>query len=154
MRRHQSRIRGLLRHLTRDASVADDLAQDTFVRAWEKLESFRGDGRFEAWLSKLAYTRFLQHQRRRKLEARHRTHADPETVVTSAPNDEVVDLDRLLSVCSHDEQLLLVLNYAQGLSHTEIAAVVERPVGTVKSQIHRAKAKIRAQFALEEQRRA
>ena len=69
--RHQGRIRGLLTHLARDPSLAQDLAQDTFVRAWERIDMFRGTGSFAAWLGRLAYNRFLQHERRRKVEARY-----------------------------------------------------------------------------------
>ena len=67
VRRHQSQVRNFLRKLTRDPSLADDLAQDAFLHAWNKLHTFRGKGSFIGWLLKVAYTTFLQSKRKSKL---------------------------------------------------------------------------------------
>ena len=67
VRRHQSSVRGLLRQLTRtDVALADDLAQETFLRAYKNIRSFRGEARFSTWLYRIAYNCFREDARRRK----------------------------------------------------------------------------------------
>src|SRR5215469_13443526 len=69
VRQHQSGLRGFLRRLTRnDPSLADDIAQETFLEAWRKLVHFRGDGSFAGWLNRIAWSRFLMDARKRKPE--------------------------------------------------------------------------------------
>ena len=64
VRRHQSQVRNFLRKLCRDRELADDLAQDSFLHAWEKLHTYAGHGSFIGWLLKVAYTTFLQSKRK------------------------------------------------------------------------------------------
>ncbi|MEZ5559226.1 MAG: sigma-70 family RNA polymerase sigma factor [Pseudomonadales bacterium] len=153
VKRHQQRIYYLLRRFARDPALAEDLCQNTFLRAWERLASFSGSGRFAAWLGKLAYNEFLQHlrQRRRSPEADPLSLDDPSVPPALAPGESgaSADLERLLAVLRPDEQHLLLLSYAHGLTIAEIAEVVDQPPGTIKSQIHRAKQKIREHFAIE-----
>ena len=67
VRRHQSSVRGLLRQLTRtDIALADDLAQETFLRAYKNIRSFRGEAQFSTWLYRIAYNCFREDARRRK----------------------------------------------------------------------------------------
>jgi len=159
VQRHQPRILLLLTRFSRDRSLAEDLCQETFLRAWRKLATYDHRGRFAGWLAKLAYNVFLTHLRRnRKRNELERpesagsvaqaTAAELEASVSD--NTELADLDRLLAVVSHEEQIVLVLNYAHGLSNSEIATVLDRREGTIKSQIHRAKQKIREHFNLEQ----
>lgn len=151
IQRHQARILLLQKQFCRDATLAQDLCQETFLRAWRKLATFDNRGRFAAWLAKLAYNVFLQHLRRNRIA---RESELPETAATaefearSEDNPELLDLERLLAVVSLEEQIVLVLNYAHGLSNSEIATLLNTPEGTVKSQIHRAKQKIREHFNL------
>ncbi len=153
IRRHQSHVRGWLGQLTRDPMLADDLAQDTFIRAWQKLHTFSGKGRFVSWLFKLAHNVFLQGLRKSKrdqqLAERVRTEvAAGET--SSEINSELPDLPRVMAVLSEEEQQVMVLGFAYGLTHSEIQDVTDMPLGTVKSHIHRGKLKIREKFNLEE----
>ncbi|TFG42122.1 MAG: RNA polymerase sigma factor, partial [Chromatiales bacterium] len=64
VRRHQSHVRNFLRKLSGDHTLADDLAQDSFIHAWEKLQTYSGRGSFIGWLLKVAYTTFLQSKRK------------------------------------------------------------------------------------------
>ncbi|HEX8678919.1 MAG TPA: sigma-70 family RNA polymerase sigma factor, partial [Chthoniobacterales bacterium] len=67
VRRHQSAVRGLLRQLTRsDLALADDLAQETFIRAYKNIRSFRGEAKFSTWLYRIAYNCFREEARKRK----------------------------------------------------------------------------------------
>jgi len=152
VRRHQSRVRNWLRLLTRNSARADDLAQETFIRAWERAHTFSGRGKFVSWLMKVAYNTFLEERRgdrvRTRVAAAILGEQDEEQAATGG--DEWPDLERMLAVLSADERVTLVLCYAHGLSHGEIADVIDMPLGTVKSHVHRAKAKIRERFALAE----
>lgn len=157
MRRHERRIHALLWRLTRNPALADELCQETFLRAWRKLGSFQGRGRFEAWLAALAYNVFRKQWRSTRRYAGTRSLEEPgvttEVDATSAAisaEPATVDLDRLLAVVSPDERQLLTLSYAAGLSASEIGAILDTAPGTVKSQIHRAKQKIRRAFGIDE----
>ncbi len=154
IRRHQSQVRNFLRKLARDAELADDLAQDCFLHAWDKLRTYSGRGTFIGWLMKVAYTTFLQSKRKSKRygeileEAGHL--ADAESRSYTEPVDDVTDLDKLLGVLNEEERAVVVMSYACGLSHREISEATDQPVGTIKSLIFRSKEKIRTSFEIED----
>src|SRR5438874_1352668 len=86
VRRHQSSVRGLLRQLTRgDLALADDLAQDAFVRAYKNIRSFRGEAKFSTWLYRIAYNCFREDARRRKVRFTSRMTALPRAFSNSCP---------------------------------------------------------------------
>lgn len=153
VRRHQSHVRNFLRRLARDPDAADDLAQDTFVHAWDRLHTFSGSGSFIGWLLKVAYTTFLQSKRRssRYGEVLDSVRAEATTAGEQASGlaEEVGDLDKLLGVLTEEERVTMILSYSFGLSHREIGEAVGLPVGTVKSLIYRGKNKIRERFDIE-----
>lgn len=155
VRRHQSGIRNWMRQLTGDADRGDEITQDAFVRAWDKLHTLSSGGKFRAWMMKLAYNQFLQERRkaarnRRLLDAYA---ADPVVMKTSmdGPEDSgTSDLPRMLAILSEGERSALILNYAYGMSHGEISEITGMPLGTVKSHVTRGRNKIRDHFLLEE----
>jgi RNA polymerase sigma-70 factor (ECF subfamily) len=154
IRRHQSQVRNFLRRLTGDISTADDLAQDCFLHAWNKLQTFTGRGSFIGWLLKVAYTTFLQSKRKSKryrevLEEAANV-ARTESRSYTEQTDEVSDLDKLLAVLNEDERAIIVMSYACGLSHREISDATGLPAGTVKSVIYRSKEKIRKNFEIKD----
>ncbi len=154
IRRHQSHVRNFLRKLSGDHSLADDLAQDCFMRAWDKIASFSGRGSFIGWMLKIAYNTFLQSKRKSKryaevLESAGHV-ADQASGAHTVPVHELNDLDRLLAVLDEEERAIIVMSYACGLSHREIGDATDMPVGTVKSIIFRGKEKIRAHFEIED----
>ena len=153
VRRHQSQVRNFLRKLCRDRELADDLAQDSFLHAWEKLHTYAGHGSFIGWLLKVAYTTFLQSKRKSSryddiLEKMgHLAEAGGST--HTVESIELSDLDRFLAVLTEEERAVMILSYACGLSHREIGEAAELPIGTVKSIIFRGKEKIRDSFEIE-----
>ena len=154
VRRHQSQVRNFLRKLAGDHVLADDLAQDCFLHAWDKLHGYSGRGSFIGWLLKVAYTTFLQSKRKSKryseiLESAGHI-ADQESRATTQPADEVADLDKFLAVLTEDERAIMVMSYACGLSHREISEATDMPVGSVKSVIFRGKEKIRNRFEIKD----
>lgn len=154
IRRHQSQIRNFLRRLAGDEALADDLAQDCFLHAWNKLHSYSGRGSFIGWLLKVAYTTFLQSKRRSKRYAEILQEvghiAESTSTSYTAPNESVSDLERLMAVLTEEERAVVVMSYACGLSHREISEATDMPTGTVKSIIYRSKEKIRTRFDIKD----
>jgi len=154
VRRHQSQVRNFLRKLCGDFTAADDLAQDCFLHAWNKLQTYSGTGSFIGWLLKVAYTTFLQSKRKSKrykeiLESAGHT-ADAEGKSYTLGSEDVSDLEKLLAVLGEEERAVMIMSYALGLSHREIGEATGLPVGTVKSVIHRGKEKIRTSFDIKD----
>ncbi len=154
VRRHQSHVRNFLRKLSGDYTLADDLAQDCFIHAWDKLLTYSGRGSFIGWLLKVAYTTFLQSKRKSKryaeiLESAGHV-ADQESRDRVQADDEITDLDKFLAVLTEEERAIMVMSYACGLSHREIGDATDMPVGTVKSVIFRGKEKIRNSFDIKD----
>ena len=154
IRRHQSQVRNFLRKLAGDVALADDLAQECFLHAWNKLATYSGQGTFIGWLMKVAYTTFLQSKRKSKRygeileQAGHA--ADAGSGSYTEPRDEVADLGKLLAVLDEEERAIVVMSYACGMSHREISDATGQPVGTVKSIIFRGKEKIRNRFEIKD----
>ena len=153
IRRYQSDVRNWLRHLTGDPSRADDLAQETFIRAWERLHTIGDAGKFKAWVMKIAYNMFLQSHRRQGREARladalGREQLAAESHVTRSRDAGIADLPRMLATLTEGERTAMVLCYAYGMSHREITELTDMPLGTVKSHIRRGAARIRERFDL------
>ena len=153
IRRHQSQVRNFLRKLTRDETLADDLAQDCFLHVWDKIHTYSGSGSFIGWLLKVAYTTFLQSKRKSKRyreiveQAGYEAERAP-AAIQGAPEAEL-DVDTLMAALNEQERVIMIFSYACGLSHREISEATDMPAGTVKSIIHRAKEKIRTQFEIE-----
>lgn len=146
---HQSAVRQFLRHLTRgDAALADDLAQETFLTAWRTLARFHGGSVFSTWLLGIAHNHW-RNARRKPVHAPLDAPGVPEpaTPATTAHSDLGHDLAAALAQLDADEQLVLHLGYQQGLSHSEIAALLDWPLGTVKTHIARGKARLRELLA-------
>lgn len=149
VRRHQGVVRGMLARLTRNRALADDLAQDAFLRAFEKRSSFRGAGSFRSWLCAVAYAEFLQARRKRaavdRAIERMQAAQELEAEGAGAPDPgDALDLDRALGALSENERSCVVLCYACGMSHGEAAEATGLPLGTVKSHVNRGREKMKA----------
>lgn len=146
VRRHQGMVRAQLRRLLHgDAAGADDLAQETFLLAWRKLDQFRGDARFSTWLYRIAYSCFLQAYRKRPWLADHANECEAELL--PAPEqamDLQLDFERAMRRLSAAEQTVLLHCVQMELSHHEAAYVLAMPLGTVKTHATRGKAKLKA----------
>ncbi|MGC4000596.1 MAG: sigma-70 family RNA polymerase sigma factor [Anaeromyxobacter sp.] len=140
VRRHQAVIRTLLRRLCAgDAARADDLAQETFLVAYRRLSTFRGQSRLATWLHRIAWNQFLSDARR------HPVPEPPPPEPPPAPDraGDRVDLLRAFAVLRDEERAALALAYGQELSHEEAAAVLGVPLGTLKTHVLRGKEKLR-----------
>jgi RNA polymerase sigma-70 factor (ECF subfamily) len=143
---HQGYLRKLLGRVCRgDQGRADDLAQEAFVRAWRALPGFRGEARFRTWLTRLAYSALSAE--RPSLPLRDDATNDHGIDSDFAPGaDWRIDLDRAMATLSEAQRHALLLCYGADLSHAEAAQVLGWPLGTVKTQVLRAKARLRAQL--------
>jgi len=145
VRRHQSGVRGLLRQLTRrDIALADDLAQEAFLRAYKHIRSFRGEAKFSTWLYRIAYNCFREEARRRKElvgidEAQWQSELDPQTTDPGLRHD----LMHALSLLPLHQRTAVLLCCQNGLSHEEAARVLEIPLGTVKTNVLRGREKLK-----------
>jgi RNA polymerase sigma-70 factor, ECF subfamily len=155
VRRHQSQVRTVLRRLTRgDAALADDLAQETFVLAWRNLGKFRFEARFSTWLYRIAFNAW-QSEARKKHEVQLDLDDDapppgPEPAQELPDLAARVDLERAMATLSDGERAAIAACYYADLSHEEAAQALGMPLGTVKTHVLRAKAKLRARLAKEE----
>ena len=149
VRNHQSTVRGLLRNLTRtDLALADDLAQETFLRAYKNIRSFRGEAKFSTWLYRIAYNCFREDARKRKElvgidEGQLEAKPDPQTVDPALRQD----LMHALQLLPLHERSAVLLCCQNGLSHDEASRVLDIPLGTVKTNVLRGREKLKKTLA-------
>jgi RNA polymerase sigma-70 factor (ECF subfamily) len=145
VRRHQGMVRAqLCRLLHGDHAAADDLAQETFLLAWRKLDQFRSEARFSTWLHRIAYACFLQMCRTKSWAARDAQDDGMELLPAPAhAMDLHMDLAQAMRHLSAAEQTVLLHCVQLGLSHDEAAYVLAMPLGTVKTHATRGKAKLK-----------
>ena len=141
VRRRQRTVRDLLRRLSGNATVADDLAQDTFIHAWKNLARLRAPGAFGGWLRQIAVTTWLQHARRVEILM---DVGEYEVASDLMPQMALkLDIEDALARLRPPERLCVTLAYAEGMSHREIATVTDLPLGTVKTHVARGATKLR-----------
>jgi RNA polymerase sigma factor (sigma-70 family) len=148
VRRHQGMVRAQLRRLLGDdPALADDLAQETFVLAWRKLEQYRGESRFSTWLYRIAHSCFQQHWRSKGWRAQQESDLEgsenesPDTDRAAA--DLALDFDAALRCLSNNQRVALMYCVQLELTHEEAAVVLDMPLGSVKTHVARGKAKLR-----------
>lgn len=143
---HQGYLRKLLGRVCRgDQGRADDLAQEAFLRAWRALPGFRGEARFRTWLTRLAYSALAAERPSLPPADDAALPADVEAD-TSRHADWHIDLDRALATLSEAQRHAVLLCYGADLSHAEAAQVLGWPLGTVKTQVLRARGRLREQL--------
>ena len=149
--RHNRRVYSLCLRMTQNVSEAEDLAQEVFIQLFRKIGSFRGESAFTTWLHRLTVNQVLMHFRKRsvKLEQTTEEGETPIQVVvgTSNPNAmPVVDriaLDKAIGQLPPGYRTVFVLHDVEGHEHEEIARMLGCSVGTSKSQLHKARMKLR-----------
>lgn len=130
--------------------VAEDLTQEVFIRAWQKLGSFRGDARFGTWLHRLAVNLLLtRRETLRKREAKAVTGEGVLERLTAARkrhSGAALDLEHALRRLPDGARQVFVLYDVEGYGHEEIAETMGISVGTSKSQLHRARMLLREEL--------
>ncbi len=150
-RQHVGRMYAVCLRLTGDANEAEAAVQDAFVRAWRGLAGFRGDSTLGTWLHRLAVNAALD--RRREFQRREGRHddigalqdaaLDPGLRVVPAPPGMAWDLERAVAALPPGARTAFVLFEIEGYRLTEVAALTGTATGTVKAQLHRARARLK-----------
>lgn len=144
-RAHAARVYTVVRRLAGEDALAEDLAQDAWIRAFRKLELFRGDSSFGTWMYRLATNTALNRLRRRG--RRDEVEREAEIVHPAASLDEAVINQRMLSRALDrlppGYRQVLVLHDVEGRTHEEIGELLGVAAGTSKSQLHKARARMR-----------
>lgn len=140
--RYQSPVRRFFLHQTLgDESLSDDLAQDTFIKAWRNIGSFRAMSSFQTWLMRIAYNVFYDYVRSRKTTSDIDNVAEPMTNGNSNPSLQM-DLYHALSLLKPDERTCITLQLVDGYKIDQIAKITNMKEGTVKSILFRGKEKL------------
>jgi RNA polymerase sigma factor (sigma-70 family) len=151
-RRHRDRIYALMWRLCGgDHALAEDMLQEAFVRAWEKLDSFRGEALFATWLHRLSANVALSDRRSRIRRVSRETGLDEPVERRLAGERDVraarrMDLERAISRLPERARTVLVLFDIEGYSHAEIAETAGMAIGSSKAQLHRARKLVREEL--------
>jgi RNA polymerase sigma-70 factor (ECF subfamily) len=145
-RDNERKVFGLCYRLAAEPTLAEELTQDVFVRAWQKLTTFRGDSAFGTWLHRLAVNVVIERFRANTVR-RQRLH-DGEQIFESlsAParsGDLSMDFETALTKLPDGAREIFVLHDVEGYKHHEIATLLEISAGTSKAQLHRARMMLR-----------
>jgi RNA polymerase sigma-70 factor (ECF subfamily) len=130
-----------------NSALAEELTQDVFVRAWQKLGTFRGESAFATWLTRLAVNVVLTERRDRgRRDARLAYPDDLDALAPPVPPHhpgKALDLEKAISGLPEQARRVFVLHDVEGWKHGEIARLTGLAVGTCKSHLHRARALLR-----------
>lgn len=131
-----------------DAALAEDLVQESFIRAWDKLDLFRGDSSFGTWLHRLSANVALSDRRIRLRRVQKERPMDDQVERTAVGQRDVsqglrTDLERAISALPERARTVLVLYDIEGYQHDEIAGLTGMAVGSSKAQLHRARKLLR-----------
>jgi RNA polymerase sigma-70 factor (ECF subfamily) len=142
-RSHVGRVNALCLRLTGDRVAAEDLMQDVFVRAWERLTAFRGESALSTWLHRVTVNAFLHRNRSATRRGAHEETVEdiaalPAMAVSSDPGDRM-DLERAIARLPEGARTAFVLHDIEGYKHEEIAAMQGIAAPTVRAQLHRAR---------------
>jgi RNA polymerase sigma-70 factor (ECF subfamily) len=144
VRRHERRVFRLAGRFFRHRQEVEEVAQETFLRAWTKLDTFRADAPFEHWLTRLALRCAYDQLRRRRPDQNPKVEPPAEDLRAPAPDPDAVLLaERLLATLSAADRMVLVLLEAEGWSVAEIADRIGWSKVNVKVRAHRARHRLR-----------
>ena len=160
--RHQDRLFGTLVQILGSFEDARDVGQDAFVLAFQKLDTFRGDSAFYSWLFRIAYNTAISRKRKDRRTANHASLETARENTGAEPQDSRPTTDPTYTLQSEERQTIvrqaldelaeeyrtvLVLKEMEGLRYDEIAEIVDCPIGTVRSRIHRARHEMREKLS-------
>lgn len=141
------RLRRYARALTRDINAADDLVQDCLARALSKVHLWQKGTDLRAWLFTILHNQYVNHVRRAVREGSAVALSDSEPMLTSAPNQgkrlELRDLERAIAKLPEEQRSVLLLVGLEGMRYEEVAAVLDVPVGTIRSRLSRGREMLR-----------
>jgi RNA polymerase sigma-70 factor (ECF subfamily) len=133
--------------------LAEDLAQEAFIRAWQKIGSFRGDSKFSSWLFRLTSNVVIGHLRKHNKwqtdsldeEGSYETADWQQTQSIDRPFGLHQEIDKALRCLSDNARVVLIMHEYLGYQHNEISAITGMAIGTSKTHLHRARTTLKAQ---------
>ena len=166
VRRYERPIFSLIYRMVRNRELAEDLAQETFIKALNALESYRPEYKFSSWLFKIANNAAIDHLRKRELDTlslEGSPHADTpqlveatalqigekaETALEAVEHKELGgEIERAIARLRPEYRTCILLRHVEGRAYEEIADILNLPLGTVKTYIHRARNELRIALA-------
>lgn len=156
VRKHQDRLFNTIVHVVGCREEAEDVVQEAFVQAFVKLETFQGNSAFYTWLYRIAFNTAISRRRRKKVEvsverSRELTGVEP-VDEGDAPSDRMEREDRVrqvrtaLDALSEQHRSILVLREMEGCCYETISEILDLPIGTVRSRLHRARLQLREEL--------
>jgi RNA polymerase sigma factor (sigma-70 family) len=151
MDRHQQSVRAFLRRACGDWASADDLAQETFLTAWERIGRLKAGASVRAWLCGIAYRKHLT-ARRSVVRSRVREEAweAERPVVAGGAAEDRIALETAMAALPPDQRACIALCLAADFSHAEAAEALDLPLGTVKSHVARGRARLLASLGVDD----
>jgi RNA polymerase sigma factor (sigma-70 family) len=144
VRRYHSPLRNFLRRLTRDdIERADDLAQETFLKLYRSIHTYRGQAKFTTWLYRIAYNTFLNDRRKRVPEEEFDEMYHTPAADARSSRAHETDVDAALLHLTTRQRAIFDLHYKKGMTHHQVASALELPLGTVKSDLTRGRSKLK-----------
>lgn len=143
--RYQDTVRRFLLHLCGDPELAYDLSQETFIRAYISLKTFQGLSGFQTWVLRIAYNQFYDYLKVKKNQQNERYDSllEGQFVTANVCQEDIrMDIRKALQYLKADERTAIVLFYMEELSVKQISKVMKCPEGSVKSHLHRGRAKL------------
>lgn len=138
--RYQTNLFAFIYRYTNEKYLAEDLTQDTFIKAYEKISLFKGNSQFKTWLFSIAYREFLQSKRKENsLQRLLNKFKQNTTQKYLSKLDTSIDINNALKQLSDNQKAVVLLCDASGMSHNEASIVLEMPLGSLKTYIKQAR---------------
>ncbi len=152
--RYQYRLLGLLTHACGSRELAEDIAQEAFARAYQKLNLFSGESQFYTWLARIAMNLLASDRRKKRLENQGQREGF-EMALDSVGNEHQPDeqlqqqetqhyVQQAIAMLDQERRTVLLLRDFDGMDYEAIAQTLEVPVGTVRSRLHRARLELKS----------
>lgn len=147
--RYAPRVYAVVRRIAGDEDLAQDYAQEAWIRAIRALPTFRGDSRFSTWLHRIAVNAALQALRKQETRKKRETPVKADIAIAPRARDSLLQkrLEHALDGLPEGMRRVLILHDVEGYTHEEIGDVLGVTAGTSKSQLFKARAKMRAMLA-------
>ncbi len=147
--RNVTRVYSLCLRISADQYIAEEITQEVFIKAWEKLRSFQFDSKFSSWLHRIAVNQFLMHIRSEKRNSEREEEYGKVRLNhdLNRSTDNKIDLENAISKLPAQARAVLVLYDIEGYKHKEISEFMNIEIGTSKAHLHRARKILREELS-------
>ncbi len=144
-----SRVHSLCLRISADSHLAEDLTQEVFIKAWEKLKSFQFESKFSSWLHAIAVNQYLMYLRseKRRSEKTDKFRHEKSSQESKHIQDSRIDIEKAIENLPEQARMVLILHDIEGYKHNEIAKIMSIETGTSKAHLHRARKILREELS-------